>query len=241
MTQTNNLVRLREALIEFYNVGELRTMCFDLSIDWESLEGDGKANKVRSLVEHAKNTNKINEITAYVRNTRPHVKLNLTESPTSPSAMGIGDEGGVTHVTHVYGDQVAGDKVGGDKVGGDKIDVGDVSDGSVVAAGQGASATMNVDINNKGDFDQQLQVLKSLLEQAMAEGDLEQSEGETAVSDLQDVIDESNKPTPRANRIKRRLEDVADVVGAAIKTGTAIIAAEPIVQELIQAVSRIFQ
>ena len=43
----------------------------------------------------------------------------------------------------VGGDSVRGSKIGGDSIGGDRITVGDVSGGSAVAAGRGASASVS--------------------------------------------------------------------------------------------------
>ena len=93
---------------------------------------------------------------------------------------------------------------------------------------------------NKDEFNQQLQELKALLEQAIAGGELGREEGETSLEDLQDVLDETGKDTPRVKRMIRRLEDVAEVVSAAGKTGAAVLKAAPIVAGLIKAASIIF-
>lgn len=43
---------LRKALIEHFNESELRTLCFDLGVDYDALTGDSKADKSRELVGH---------------------------------------------------------------------------------------------------------------------------------------------------------------------------------------------
>ena len=43
---------LRQILAERFNEGELRTLCFDLGIDYENLPGQGKADKARELVAY---------------------------------------------------------------------------------------------------------------------------------------------------------------------------------------------
>lgn len=48
---------------------------------------------------------------------------------------------------NIHGDEIHGDKIGGDKVGGDKISVGNISGGSGIAIGSGASAN----VTNHGD------------------------------------------------------------------------------------------
>jgi hypothetical protein len=43
---------LRQALIEYFDESELRTLCFDLGVDYDGLSGIGKADKARELVGH---------------------------------------------------------------------------------------------------------------------------------------------------------------------------------------------
>jgi hypothetical protein len=43
---------LREMLVARFNEEELRDLCFDLSVDYESLVGQGKAGKARELISY---------------------------------------------------------------------------------------------------------------------------------------------------------------------------------------------
>lgn len=45
-----NLVELRQILTDTFNLSELRTLCFDMGIEFENLYGEGKADKARELV-----------------------------------------------------------------------------------------------------------------------------------------------------------------------------------------------
>ena len=47
-----NLIKLRRTLIRCLDENELRDLCFDLGVDYESLRGEGKAAKVRELIAH---------------------------------------------------------------------------------------------------------------------------------------------------------------------------------------------
>jgi len=47
-----HLTRLRRILTERFDEGELRILCFDLGVDYDSLPGRGKANKARDLVAY---------------------------------------------------------------------------------------------------------------------------------------------------------------------------------------------
>jgi hypothetical protein len=46
----NELTRLRRFMIEFFSLEELRTLCFDLGIDFDELSGEGRSAKVRELL-----------------------------------------------------------------------------------------------------------------------------------------------------------------------------------------------
>jgi hypothetical protein len=43
---------LRQRLSTYFSESELRDLCFDLSVDYESLPGEGNSDKARELVAH---------------------------------------------------------------------------------------------------------------------------------------------------------------------------------------------
>lgn len=43
---------LRRALVECFDDSELRTLCFDLGVDYDSLPGDSKTDRARELVSY---------------------------------------------------------------------------------------------------------------------------------------------------------------------------------------------
>ena len=47
-----NLARLRQGLRTCFNDSELRDLCFDLGVDYESLPGEGKGDKARELIAY---------------------------------------------------------------------------------------------------------------------------------------------------------------------------------------------
>ncbi len=235
---------IRDALVNYFSLGELRTLCFDLGIDYEDLEGSNKQGKTLALVQYAQRHNRYSELVNAVRQARPHLNLDVLSTSAAAPARPQPTAGQPAQQPNiiVQGDYIAGDKAGGDKVKGDKITVGNISGSTGVAIGRGASAQVTIGgvPENKDEFNQQLQELKALLEQAIASGELDREEGETSLEDLQDVLDETGKDTPRTTRLTRRLEDVAEVVNAAGKTGAAVLRAAPIVAGLIKAASVIF-
>ncbi|MGB5062091.1 MAG: NB-ARC domain-containing protein, partial [Candidatus Promineifilaceae bacterium] len=120
MSQYIDPIHLRQVLTEHYDLGELHTLCFDLGIDYEEIGGSGKTEKVVELVAFAQRHNRLDDIAAYVRRTRPTVPLKMTDTLPPLPAAGVGSGASIT--LHVAGDYVHGDKVGGDKVMGDKHD-----------------------------------------------------------------------------------------------------------------------
>jgi hypothetical protein len=79
-TKQKRLVRLRKILIERFGEGELRTLCFDLGVDYDDLPGDGRADKVRELIIHLERRCRIPELVVVGKQLRPDVSW--TETPS---------------------------------------------------------------------------------------------------------------------------------------------------------------
>jgi hypothetical protein len=58
-SRQNYLGRLRQILDTKFSKGELRTLCFDLGVDYEDLLGEGKASKARELVIYLERRDRI--------------------------------------------------------------------------------------------------------------------------------------------------------------------------------------
>jgi hypothetical protein len=63
---------LREILTGQFNDSELRNLCFDLDIDYESLGGDEKSGKARELIAHCERYARTADLVAACRRLRPH-------------------------------------------------------------------------------------------------------------------------------------------------------------------------
>ena len=136
-----NPTQLRTALSDLFSTGELRTLCFDLGIEYEDLEGAGKSAKALALVQYGQRHGRYDELVYRVQQLRPRANLGTAV----PAPANIVAQQGPQQVTNVYvgGDYVGGDKVRGDKVSGDKTSVGDITGSTGVAIGPGASSTVN--------------------------------------------------------------------------------------------------
>ncbi len=70
MTEDNTTLfdwaQLRQSLVESFDDNELRDLCFDLRIDYESLSGEGKSAKARELVTYCERHKRLDELQAAI-------------------------------------------------------------------------------------------------------------------------------------------------------------------------------
>ncbi len=82
------LVELRQILVERFNEGELRTLCFDLDIQYDTLPGKGTADKARELVAHCERYQCVAKLVASGKRLRPDISwekaLEKTADPLAP-------------------------------------------------------------------------------------------------------------------------------------------------------------
>jgi hypothetical protein len=62
---------LREGVIASYNLEELRTVCYDLGVEYEDLSGESKSNKVIALIEYVWRRGRLDALLDYCRQDRP--------------------------------------------------------------------------------------------------------------------------------------------------------------------------
>lgn len=136
------LSTLHKQIDTYFSFNEVKTLCFDLGVDYENIPGDIRSAFIRNLVVSLAKQNRLQELVNKVRDERPFVDWqNVPADFELPSSVAQEDIQQVVQYT-VYGDVVHGDKVGGDKVGGDKIAVGNISNAEGIAIGGGASANV---------------------------------------------------------------------------------------------------
>ncbi len=63
--------QLLKWLNEHFNEQELRTLCFEMNIEYSDLPDFGRVNKARELVEHCKRHDRLNELDEKIRSSRP--------------------------------------------------------------------------------------------------------------------------------------------------------------------------
>jgi formylglycine-generating enzyme required for sulfatase activity len=65
--------KLRCNLRRYFDESELRDLCFDLKVDYDSLRGDGKGDRARELVAYMERRGRISELVEACRQLRPSV------------------------------------------------------------------------------------------------------------------------------------------------------------------------
>ncbi len=68
-------IKLREILIQYFSLGELQTLYFDLGIDYEALVGNTKAEKARELIEYLERRDRLSELLKLIHQERPDIDL----------------------------------------------------------------------------------------------------------------------------------------------------------------------
>ncbi|MAT95698.1 MAG: hypothetical protein CL608_00910 [Anaerolineaceae bacterium] len=66
---------INQALLDYFNHDELKTVSFEMRIDYDNLAGEGKEEKVRALVEQVQQQNRLSELTQHIQNERPNADL----------------------------------------------------------------------------------------------------------------------------------------------------------------------
>lgn len=103
-TERAYLADLRRLLVQRFSLSELRTICFDLGIDAESVavggftNGPAKPGLVHGMLDYLEQRRRILELVAYVRATRPDLNADLAACETKLAA---------THPALTTGGQVA--------------------------------------------------------------------------------------------------------------------------------------
>jgi tetratricopeptide (TPR) repeat protein len=123
-----DLPTLRDILSTYFNVDELRNLCFDLNILYEDLGGEGKSGKARELVAYCQRRDRLAELEAACRRLRPNAFQSnqadaaaLATASTAPekdkpsAGSGSSQSGGI-NIEHVEHLTVQGDMVGRDKI-----------------------------------------------------------------------------------------------------------------------------
>ena len=71
---TETLARLHQNIAAYFGDEELRSLCFDLGVDYADLPASNKDGMARELVAHMERRGRIPELVAVCRKLRPNVE-----------------------------------------------------------------------------------------------------------------------------------------------------------------------
>ncbi len=83
------LIRLRRTLIERFSESELRDLCFDLGVDYDSLPGESKADRARELVDYFARRHRIPKLVRKIEEMRPDISLSQSPFDTQSDTIWI--------------------------------------------------------------------------------------------------------------------------------------------------------
>lgn len=82
-----NWADLRQQMITALNEEELRTLCFDLNVDFDNLPGRNKASKIRELIDLMRRNGRLPQLITQLQQIRPSLTWQLpTNTPPVRSA-----------------------------------------------------------------------------------------------------------------------------------------------------------
>ncbi|WP_420640886.1 hypothetical protein [Candidatus Leptofilum sp.] len=137
------LSTLHKQIDQYFSFSEVRTLCFNLGVDYENIPGDHRSAFIRNLIVSLAKQGRLQKLIDEVRAERAFV--NWQDVPSDfelPASVSQEDIRQVVNYT-VYGDVVHGDKVTGDRIMGDKITVGNIENAEGIAIGRDAAANVN--------------------------------------------------------------------------------------------------
>lgn len=77
VSEVEKLRELRDCIVLHFDNVELRTMCFDLGVNHDDLEGEAISDKARELVLRLNRQGRCDELVKYCQRKRPNAKLML--------------------------------------------------------------------------------------------------------------------------------------------------------------------
>jgi hypothetical protein len=190
--------QLYEILSTRYNIGELRTLSFQLGVDYEDLAGDNRAGKALELVLYAQRRGRLDDVANYIDQTRHDVQINKIDRPAHmPPPI-------ITHTTTYHVGTVIGGAVGdGATVHNQQVAGRDVSNNEAESV---TPAT-----NPIKSFEEQLYEVANLLQAARANEEFaDPYHAQIALDDLEEVRQALTRQPINQRRIVRRLQDIAD-------------------------------
>lgn len=99
---TNARVELRSLMDACFSLSDINTLCFDLHIDFENLQGSIKIDKIKALIGHCEQAGRLPELVEQCRRQRPFIAWPTFPLPLPPSDCASAPTPGVSSAAHRY-------------------------------------------------------------------------------------------------------------------------------------------
>lgn len=179
---------MMEFLIDHFNLGELRTLAFDLNINFEDLSGRAKRDKVVSLIEYAERRGRLDDLVGYVKRLRPYAEwppeFSQTQSSINVNIGNVGPKAGISKGSSVRAYNIA-------------------------SRGPDTSEEFS---NQKEEFKRELKELQRRIEAIDSEEEFPSRQRLIVVENLQDVSEEASTFAPNVRWMALRLDDTREVL-----------------------------
>ncbi|MCA9995126.1 MAG: hypothetical protein KDE56_05230 [Anaerolineales bacterium] len=230
---SNELTDLREKLNRYFSLGELKTICFDLRIDHESLDTGNKPALVESLIVHLGRTGRMPELLALVREQRQHVDWPDISQVDLETAVSAANKP-TTTINQTFHGTTTVNQPQGDVTMGDTITIRDIVGSNVNIKSTLTNVSQTVGAMPNGTQSDK-ETLKSLIEQLSQElekAPADKKEDAEAVADAAEaVVDAANKETPNqksvtrfGDNLKQAAEDIKDVMPTVLQIALQVVA-----------------
>lgn len=142
---------LRQVLRDRLGDGDLRDLCYDLGVDYDSLVGEGKADKVRELIIYCDQHKQLSDLLRLGHKLRPDIQWSEIGEPSAEPAStvpAVPRPAGGRQINTSGGTYIEGNVhvSGGDFVARDRIDhsitTGDISNATGVVLGHNQRVTI---------------------------------------------------------------------------------------------------
>jgi hypothetical protein len=82
-----HLIQLRQLMEQRFNESELRTLCFDLGVDYDCLTSVGKTDKIRELISYLERRSNIKHLIEVGKEFRPDISWEVEQDTSSNSSI----------------------------------------------------------------------------------------------------------------------------------------------------------
>lgn len=185
-----NYHELLQILVNYFNIGELRTLAFDLNVDFEDLAGETMTQKAMALIEYAYRRGRLDDLGRYVMMVRPHVEWPMQDILAAESSsinINIGNVG-------------PGAAIG---------------KGAVVRAENIAGRDIHISgqfLEKKDVFKEKMRELQHQVEVVLSREQVLSEEGLIVQENLKDILEQTSFSAPNTRWILLRLQDTIKVL-----------------------------